>query len=151
MTTPPEQPFRGAEYPPLEQSATAGGSVRAGRLSHAAIRRCRRRSYPAAATAGYPGYNPYDPYRQGKPPGTNGKAIAALVISLGGAGVLRASVDLAADHLGVIAMRDTKRTGQDGYGIALAGTIIGAIPILLWVLYLVFFVVIFASGFQWAP
>ena len=45
-------------------------------------------------------------------------------------------------------MRDTKRSGQDGYGIALAGTIIGAIPILLWVLYWFFFVVIFASGFQ---
>ena len=53
--------------------------------------------------------------------------------------------------IGVIAMRDTKRSGQDGYGIALAGTIIGAIPILLWVLYWLLFVVIFASGFQWAP
>ncbi len=31
----------------------------------------------------YPG-DPYDPYRPLKPPGTNGKAIAALVCSLAG-------------------------------------------------------------------
>ena len=35
---------------------------------------------------GYPGYtgDPYDPYRPMKPPGTNGKAIGALVSSLAG-------------------------------------------------------------------
>jgi ABC-type phosphate transport system permease subunit len=48
-------------------------------------------------------------------------------------------------------MRETKRTGQDGFGMALAGTIIGAIPIVLWLLYLSVFIGIYASGWQWAP
>jgi hypothetical protein len=29
--------------------------------------------------------------------------------------------------MGVIAMRETKRTGQEGWGLALAGTIIGGV------------------------
>ena len=148
MTSPPEQPFRGAEYPPLEQSASQADP-------YAPV------DYPTGyaplpppvypqPTAGYPGYNPYDPYRQGKPLGTNGWAIAALVISVVSL-VFCGFTSIIAVIIGVIAMRDTKRSGQDGYGIALAGTIIGAIPILLWVLYWLLFVVIFASGFQWAP
>ena len=51
----------------------------------------------------------------------------------------------------VITMRECRRTGQDGYGIALAGTIIGGVITALWVLYLVFIIGIAASGFQWAP
>ena len=41
-------------------------------------------AYPYAG--GYPGYagDPYDPYRPMKPPGTNGKAVAALVCSVAG-------------------------------------------------------------------
>ena len=30
---------------------------------------------------------------------------------------------------GVVAMRETKRTGQDGYGLALAGAIIGGLTL----------------------
>ena len=48
-------------------------------------------------------------------------------------------------------MRECRRTGQDGYGIALAGAIIGGLVTALWVLYLVVIVGIYASGFQWAP
>ena len=33
-------------------------------------------------------------------------------------------------------MRETKRTGQDGYAIALIGTIIGGLVVAGWVLYL---------------
>src|SRR5947209_5169976 len=41
--------------------------------------------YPPPAYSGYPVHgDPYDPYRPTKPPGTNGKAIAALVTSLAG-------------------------------------------------------------------
>ena len=53
--------------------------------------------------------------------------------------------------LGVIAMRETRRTGQDGYGIALAGAIIGGLVIAVWALYLLVVVVISVSGFQFAP
>ena len=95
--------------------------------------------YPGAAGySGYPRYYPggYDPYRPVKPPGTNGKAIAALVTSL---------------ILGVIGMRETKRTGQDGYAIALIGAIIGGLVVAGWVIYLLLSIGIYASGRQWAP
>ena len=145
MTYPPEQPFRGAEYPPLEQSAAAD--------PYAPV------DYPTGypplpppvyPVAGYPGYSPYDPYRQAKPPGTNGKAIAALVTALTGLAFCGLP-SFAAVILGPMGMRECRRTGQDGYGIALAGTIIGGVITALWVLYLVFIIGIAASGFQWAP
>ena len=53
--------------------------------------------------------------------------------------------------LGVIAMRETRRTGQDGYGIALAGAIIGGLVVTIWVFYLLVTIVVFVSGFQYAP
>ncbi|WP_197381963.1 DUF4190 domain-containing protein [Mycolicibacterium mengxianglii] len=97
--------------------------------------------YPPA----YPGYNPYDPYGQGKPPGTNGKAIAALVTAVGGL-VLCGLPSIAGIILGIIAMRETKRTGQDGYGLALAGLIVGSLVVLLGILYIVFIVVIASNS-----
>ena len=66
---------------------------------------------PYPGVVGYPGYpgyyqGGYDPYRPAKPPGTNGKAIAALVTSLVGLFCcgLPSIVGLI---LGVIAMRET--------------------------------------------
>ena len=105
---------------------------------------------PVYPVAGYPGYSPYDPYRQAKPPGTNGKAIAALVTALAGLAFCGLP-SFAAVILGPMGMRECRRTGQDGYGIALAGTIIGGVITALWVLYLSFIIGIAASGFQWAP
>jgi hypothetical protein len=146
VSVPPEQPYRGAEYPPLEQPAQHHDPY-------------APMEYPAAypplpppvyPQAGYPGYNPYDPYRQIRPPGTNGKAIGALVIALGSL-MFCGLPSFVALILGPMGMRECKRTGQDGYGIALAGTIIGGVITALWVLYLVVIFGITASGFQWAP
>jgi hypothetical protein len=106
---------------------------------------------PYGAPQGYPGYNPgYDPYRPMKPPGTNGKAIAALVTSLVGL-VCCGLPSIAGLVLGVIGMRETKRTGQDGYAIALIGAIIGGLAVAGWVVYLLLSISIYASGWQWAP
>jgi hypothetical protein len=93
----------------------------------------------------YPGYNPYDPYGQNKPQGTNGKAIAALVTAVGGL-VLCGLPSIAGIILGIIAMRETKRTGQDGYGLALAGLIIGSLVVVLGIVYVIFIVVIAANS-----
>jgi hypothetical protein len=99
--------------------------------------------YPQPMGYGYPppGYpaDPYDPYRPTKPPGTNGKAIAALVSSV--AGLACCFPALAGLILGIIAMRETKRTGQDGYGLALAGVIVGGLVTAGGVLYVLFFIV----------
>jgi len=89
---------------------------------------------------GYQQYPPppypygYDPYGGGKPPGTNGKAIAALVTSL--VGLLFCGLpSVVGLVLGIMGMRETKRTGQEGYGLALAGVIVGAISAAGWLLY----------------
>ncbi len=113
---------------------------------------------PYPGPAGYPGYpggpgiypGDYDPYRPTKPPGTNGKAIAALVTSL--VGLLCCGLpSIVGLILGIVAMRETKRTGQDGYAIALIGTIIGGLVVAGWVVYLLLSIGIYASGWQWAP
>ena len=137
MTSQPEQPFGGIEFPALEQSRPAMDP-------YAPV------DYPASypPPAGYPGYPtgyppPYQCYYQGypvdpyrftafpEPVGTNGKAIGALVASL--VGLLFCGLpSIAGIVLGVIAMRETRRTGQDGYGMALAGTVIGSLIAAMW-------------------
>ncbi|UUO02992.1 DUF4190 domain-containing protein [Mycolicibacterium novocastrense] len=108
--------------------------------------------YPVS-TNPYPGYHPpggygYDPYRPMKPPGTNGMAIGALVSSL--VGVFCCGVTcIVGVILGVMAMRETKRTGQDGYGIALAGTIIGGLAVAGFLVYILLYMSLLASGWQW--
>ena len=157
MTYPPEQPFRGVEYPPLEQSPPAANPY--GAVDYPANYPPMPPPaypppvYPQTPVGPYPGYpagypsypggyptypiDPYDPYRSARPPGTNGQAIASLVCALAGL-LLCGLPSIAGLILGVIGMRETKRTGQNGYGIALAATIIGALVTLFWVVYLVF-------------
>lgn len=92
--------------------------------------------------AGYPPQYPYgyDPYAPPRPAGTNGKAIGALVTSLVGL-VFCGVPSIVGLILGVIAMRETKRTGQEGRGMALAGVIVGALGTALMVLVIIFYAV----------
>ena len=107
--------------------------------------------YPPPNYPGYGGYpaDPYDPYRPTKPPGTNGKAIASLVTSLAGL-MLCGLPSIAGIILGIVAMRETKRTGQDGFGLAVAGVAVGAVVVALVVLYFVF-VILLAFGTATSP
>ena len=94
---------------------------------------------PPLPPAGYGGYpppfpEPYDPYRPAVPVGTNGKAIAALILSIVGLPLCGVSA-IVGMVLGFIAMGETKRTGQSGYGMALAAVIIGAVVLVLYLLY----------------
>jgi hypothetical protein len=164
MTTPSDQPYRGSEYPPLENAPrppdpNAPIDYPTGPTGYPpplpppvypqpAGYPGYPGGYPGYPT-GYPAYDPYDPYRMGKPPGTNGKATAALVTSL--VGLLFCGLpSIAGLILGIIAMRECRRTGQDGYGIALAGTIIGGIVVALWVVYMIF-VFAFAASYNPYP
>jgi hypothetical protein len=128
-TSGPEQPFRDPNAP-VDYPTDAGLP-------------------PPVQPMQYPGAG-YDPYRPMKPPGTNGKAIAALVTSL--VGLMCCGLpSIAGLILGVMAMRETKRTGQDGYAIALVGAIIGGLAVAGWVLYLLLSIGVYASGWHWAP
>jgi Domain of unknown function (DUF4190) len=158
----PEQPFRGTEYPSLENSAGQQPDRNAP-VDYPTDAGLPPPVYPpsypsATGYPGPPGYSPapgyypgaYDPYRPMKPPGTNGKAIAALVCSVVGFFCCGIS-SIAGLILGVMAMRETKRTGQDGYALALVGTIIGSLMVVGVALYLLLSVGLYASGWQWAP
>jgi hypothetical protein len=154
----PPDPFRAVEYPALENmprqadpNAPVDYPTDAG-LPPPVYPPGYQPGFPGAtAYPGAPGYYPaYDPYRPVRPPGTNGKAIAALVTSL--VGLMCCGLpSVAGLILGVIAMRETKRTGQDGYAIALVGVIIGGLVVAGWVLYLLLYIGVMASGWQWAP
>jgi Domain of unknown function (DUF4190) len=155
-TSEPERPSGPTEHPSLEDTARQSDPTPT--FDYPADAGLPPPVYPPTYPAGYPGYpavpgyyaGGYDPYRPAKPPGTNGKAIAALVTSLTGLFCcgLPSIVGLI---LGVIGMRETKRTGQDGYAIALIGAIIGGLAVAGWVLYLLLSIGIYASGWQWAP
>lgn len=92
-----------------------------------------------------PGYGP--PYTGGYPPGaygptpatgTNPLAIAALAASV--LGVLCGVGGIAGIVLGWIALRQIRRTPQEGYGLAVAGIVIGVAAViisLIWMIYAV--------------
>ena len=120
-------------YPPPSGYQQAGGYPQPGGYPPP--------SYPAAGGySGYAGYSsdPYDPYGTGPPQGTNGLAIGALVSSLAGIVFCACLIpSIVGIVLGVIAMGQTKRTGQSGHGLALAGVILGAVTLALGVLVII--------------
>ena len=144
----PAQPFGASEYPSLENSPAPPSP-------HAPVDYPTDAGLPPplyAPPPPPPGYYPaYDPYQQIKPLGTNGKAIAALVLSVGSLIVCCGIPPTALPGLilGVIGMRETRRTGQDGYGLALAGAIIGGIATAAGVIIVLLYVALIASGWQW--
>jgi Domain of unknown function (DUF4190) len=144
MTSQPEQPFGGMEYPSLEQSRPPVDPYAAVEYPafYPAPSPPVHPGYPTAYPPPYPGYpvDPYDPYRITAPAGTNGKAIGSLVASL--VGLLFCGLpSIAGIVLGVIAMRETRRTGQDGYGMALAGTVIGGLVAAMWSVFFLMWLV----------
>ena len=81
----------------------------------------------------YPAVPPY-PLAQPMAPGTNGLAIASLVLSLACCGPFGLI-------LGLISLRQLKTSGEEGYGLALAGTIISGITTALFIGYAILVVV----------
>ncbi|HEX2285704.1 MAG TPA: DUF4190 domain-containing protein, partial [Mycobacterium sp.] len=131
----PEQPFRGVEYPSLEDSPKqANPNAPVDYPTDPGLPPPIYPTPPPAYPPGYPpapgyypgvGYDPYDPYRQMRPPGTNGMAIAALAVSVASVVLFCGITSFVGVILGVIAIRQTRTTGQEGFGFALAATVIG--------------------------
>lgn len=97
---------------------------------------------------GYPPAGGYPPPMGGYPPPpnpnpTNGMAIGSLICSI--AGLLTcAATSVVGVVLGIIALNQIKRTGEEGRGMALAGVIIGgvvtALVVIAVIVYFVFIV-----------
>lgn len=100
--------------------------------------------YPNAPQAPYGGYGPYNPYGGGpygypqgyfvQPQGTNGMAIASLVLGICGFMCVTPFVGLA---LGITALSKIGKTGQSGKGMAIAGVILSSVWIALLIVAIV--------------
>ena len=135
MTHDPNDPNRPYEYPSLDHGRPVGPDAPI--------------DYPPTYPSGYaaPGFPPpyqpygaapYGPYQQGRPDGTNGQAIGALVAGILGVPLCFCFIpSIVAIVLGILAMNETKRTGQDGHGMALAGLILGGISVALGAIFMV--------------
>jgi|SRR6476620_7424483 len=144
----PDDPAGGFEYPSLENSRQQDPYAPVDYPADAGfpppIYAPPPTGYPGAAPGYYPVYDPYQPVRA---PGTNGKAIASLVTSIAGVACCGPLV-IVGFILGVIAIRETKRTGQQGYGLALAGTIIGGLALAAGVILMLVYVALITSGWS---
>lgn len=76
-----------------------------------------------------------------KPTGTNGVAVAGFVLSL--CGFFTGITFIIGLILSAVGLSQTKKTGQEGRGLALAGTIIGAIGTGLAVIGTIIFIAFF--------
>ena len=130
-TSGPEQPFDDAGLPPPVYPPPYPGTPPPG--------------YGFAGVP-YPAYPMYPP----RPPGTNGKAIAALATALGGL-ICCGLPSIVGLVLGVIAMRETRRTGQNGFGLAVAAVVISTLLIIVGVIYVALTTLLYAGNWQWAP
>ena len=94
----------------------------------------------------YPPPGPYPPpvgygpppsaYAYAAPTSTSGKAIGALVTSLAGVPLCFCVVpSIVGIVLGIVAMNDIKKTGQQGRGMALAAVIVGGVSLALTVVF----------------
>lgn len=105
---------------------------------------------PVGGTAAPPPPPTTAPPRPGSPAPqveTNGKAVASLAIGLL-AGWIPFVAAIIAIVLGVVARREIAASGgkQHGDGLALAGILVGAVGVLLWLLIAAVFVFVFVLG-----
>lgn len=101
--------------------------------------------YPQPGPQGYPGYQPYV---YGQPQqSTNGLAIGSLVASLVGPFSCGLG-SIVAIVLGIVALRQLRRSGEQGRGLALAGLCVGIGGLVLLLAYLVFIIIGASKGFS---
>ena len=92
--------------------------------------------YPPQYGAPYPGSYSYPGDPVAAPPGTNALAIVSLVGSI--SGLLCFVGSLVGVVTGVVAINQVKRTGEKGFGLAVAGTAAGVAGMLLYLVMLAY-------------
>lgn len=122
--SPPGYPPYGASYPPpMASPSSAYGASSAG--------------YPPPSYPG--GYYPPPDYMGGYGPalpGTNTMAIVSLVSSF--VGVFCCIGSIVSIVVGTIALNQIKQTREDGYGLAVAGIVIGVATLLMYLIIAIF-------------
>jgi hypothetical protein len=126
MTYGPQDPYATRQYPDQQPGQQAGPQFGPGYQGYGDYRQ-------GAPTPGpYPYAYPYPP-RQG----TNTLAILALVFAF--------IFAPAAIVLGVVARKQIRRSGEEGWGLATAGMIVGIVFTVLTVVWIVLLITIFAT------
>ncbi len=130
---PPAYPPPGGYPPPgyQEPSGYGGSSYPPGPPDHGS-------PYQPGYGQPYPGGYPAPDYQggYGQPPsGTNTLAIASLISSL--VGLLFCIGSTVGIALGAVALNQIKRTRQEGYGLAVAGIVVGVATLIV---YLILFI-----------
>ena len=104
-------------------------------------------AYPSAPYTPYP-QGPYTPASYGSYPSgpqVSGLAVAALVCGI--LGFFTAGVaSIAAVICGHLAWRETSSGQNTGHGMTIAGLVLGYIPIVGWILFWLFFIVVRVSS-----
>lgn len=90
-----------------------------------------------------PGWPQQDPSRGGPAPGTNGLAIASLVLAF-----VFAPAGLVT---GIIARRQIRRTGEQGDGLALAGIIVSAVALVITLITIIGVIALFVGAATSGP
>lgn len=134
----PSQPGGFSPYGQQEQPAQASSYDIYATQRDPAAQPDHGQSYPPAPYQGYP----VQPGQAVQP--TNSLAVAALVCGVAGLMVPFASI--AAIICGHLSLRAIKQTGEQGRGMALAGTILGWFVTILCVLAIVFFIVVLIAA-----
>lgn len=149
----PQQPSPGGyEAPPIEQappfpSPAYGGYAAPGYPPPPGYPQSAGPNYPQNYPPNYPpNYGPPPefgaPYLGGygppatPPPGTNPLAIFSLIASC--VGLLCGFGSIIGIVLGVIAVNQIKRSGQQGRGLAVAGIAVGAVSLVISVIWMAF-------------
>jgi hypothetical protein len=93
---------------------------------------------------GYPPPAPYPPPGMYPPPNrTNGMALASLICSVAGVATCALS-SVVGVILGVIALGQIKKTGEEGRGMALAGVIVGGVMLAFLIILVIVYIGFFA-------
>jgi hypothetical protein len=127
----PQAPYDGGSYPGSYPGPYPGGQP----TGQYPPGQYPSGQYPYGAPAGY-GYPPpppgwYGGYQQANR-GTNGLAIASLVVS-----IAAFCLPVVAGLLGIFGLRQIRRTGQSGRGMAIAGIVINSVATVLVALFVV--------------
>lgn len=104
--------------------------------------------YPGGYASGPPAYNPYGGYQA--PRGTNGLAIASLVVSLVSIFFCMPASAVGA-IMGHMARNQIRESGEEGEGLALAGIIVGWIVFGLFILILAFYLIVIVWAINSQP
>ncbi len=108
-------------------------------------------AYPSSGQQAYGqapyGQNPYGQQGYGYAPArpTNVLAIISLVASIAGLTLVPFLGSVAGVITGHISLKQLKSSGENGRGLALAGTIVGWVGVGLWLLFGLLWVILFAS------